>query len=136
MQLPLKEKNIHVTSWSLFSKTLQSEFQFKQPALKPSAVSLRCDSTNLRSDKVGRVARGHEQAVVGAQLLGEAKVADPDGLGVPRLVHVEDVAGLQVSVHHLEDKTQREEVKQAAKADVMCIYGADCGKDKYKRIRK
>ncbi len=55
----------------------------------------------LRCNKVGGVARRHEQAVLCSQLFGETKVADPDGLGVPALVHVEDVTGLQVSVHHL-----------------------------------
>lgn len=57
---------------------------------------------NLRSHKVGGVARCHQQAILGPQLLGEAEVADPDGLGVAALVHVEDVAGLQVPVHHLQ----------------------------------
>ena len=56
----------------------------------------------LGCDKVGGVTRRHEQAVFCSQLFGETKVADPDGLCVPALVHVEDVAGLQVSVHHLQ----------------------------------
>lgn len=51
--------------------------------------------------EVSRVARGHQQAVVGAQLLSEAEVADPDRFRISRLVDVEDVAGLQVSVHDL-----------------------------------
>lgn len=58
--------------------------------------------TYLGGDEVGGVTRGHEQAVLRSQLLGEAKVADPDGLGVPALVHIQDVTGLQVSVHHLQ----------------------------------
>lgn len=59
---------------------------------------------HLRSHKVSRVARGHEQAVVGTQLLSEAEVTDPDGLGIARLVNVENVTGLQVSVDHLENR--------------------------------
>lgn len=61
-------------------------------------------AAHLRSYKVSGVARGHQQAVVGTQLLSEAKVTDPDGLWVPRLVNIQDVAGLQVSVHHLQDE--------------------------------
>lgn len=61
----------------------------------------------LGRDKVGGVTRRHEQAVLCSQLFGETKVADPDGLGVPALVHIEDVAGLQVSVHHLHTPQTR-----------------------------
>ena len=64
-------------------------------------------AAHLRCYKVSGVARGHQQAVVSAQLLGKAKVTDPDGLWVPRLVDVQDVAGLQVSVHHLERDGER-----------------------------
>lgn len=39
-------------------------------------------SAHLGSHKVSGVARGHQQPVVGAQLLGEAKVTDSDGLWV------------------------------------------------------
>lgn len=60
--------------------------------------------THLRRHKVGSVARRHEKPVVCPQLLGKAKVANADGLGVAGLVNVEDVAGFQVSVDHLEGK--------------------------------
>lgn len=56
---------------------------------------------HLWRHKVGGVTGGEEQAVAPPQLLGEAKVTDPDGVGVPRVVHVQDVAGFQVSVYHL-----------------------------------
>lgn len=65
----------------------------------------------LGCDEVGGVTRRHEQAVLCPQLFGETKVADPDGLGVPALVHVEDVAGLQVSVHHLQPQHNKSGVK-------------------------
>lgn len=57
---------------------------------------------NLWSHKVSSVARRHQQAVVSTQLLSEAEVTDPDGLRISRIVYIEDVARLQVSVHHLE----------------------------------
>lgn len=56
---------------------------------------------HLWRHKVGGVTGGEEQAVAPPELLGEAKVTDPDGVGVPRVVHVQDVAGFQVSVYHL-----------------------------------
>lgn len=65
----------------------------------------------LGCDKVGGVARRHEQTVLCSQLFGETEVADPDGLGVPALVHVEDVAGLQVSVHHLQPQRTSSSLK-------------------------
>lgn len=65
------------------------------------------DSTYLRSYKVSSVARGHEQAVVGTQLLSEAKVTDPDRIWIPRLINIEDIARLQVSVHHLEEQNRK-----------------------------
>lgn len=65
---------------------------------------MKSASAHLRSYKVSSVARGHQQTVVGTQLLSEAKVTDPDRLWIPRLVNIEDVAGLKVSVHHLEDE--------------------------------
>lgn len=68
---------------------------------------------NLGCHKVGGVTRRHEQTVLCSQLFGETKVADPDGLGVPALVHVEDVTGLQVSVNHLQ--TQQERSSQVLK---------------------
>ena len=69
-------------------------------------------AAHLRCYKVSGVARGHQQAVVSAQLLGKAKVTDPDGLWVPRLVDIQNVAGLQVSVHHLERDGDRGRAKQ------------------------
>lgn len=56
----------------------------------------------LRGYEVSGIAGGHEQAVVSSQLLGETKVTDPDGLGVPQLIYIQDVTGLQVPVDHLE----------------------------------
>ncbi len=46
-------------------------------------MRLQSDSAHLRSYKVSSVARGHQQAVVGPQLLSEAKVTDPDRLWIP-----------------------------------------------------
>lgn len=60
--------------------------------------------THLWSYEVSGVARRHQQPVLRSQLFGEAEVADADGLGVPALVHVQDVAGLQVSVDHLRER--------------------------------
>lgn len=58
-------------------------------------------NANLRSDEVSGVARRHQQAVVSTQLLSKSKVTDPDGLWISRIIDIEDVAWLQVSVHHL-----------------------------------
>lgn len=62
------------------------------------------DDPHLRSHEVSRVAGSQQQTVVSAQLLGEAEVTDADGVGVSWIVHVEDVAGLQVPVHHLQEE--------------------------------
>ena len=40
---------------------------------------------------VGGVARGHQHAIVGPQLLGEPKVTDSYGVGVARIVRIENV---------------------------------------------
>lgn len=58
-------------------------------------------SSHLWCHKVGSVTGGEEQAVSSTKLLGKSKVAYPDRVGISRVVHVEDVTGLQVSVHHL-----------------------------------
>lgn len=57
--------------------------------------------SHLWCHEVGCVTGGEEQAVAPSELLGEAEVTDPDGVRVPRVVHVQDVTGLQVSVNHL-----------------------------------
>lgn len=56
---------------------------------------------HLWCHKVGSVTGGEEQAVSSTKLLGKSKVAYPDRVGISRVVHVEDVTGLQVSVYHL-----------------------------------
>lgn len=57
--------------------------------------------SHLWCHKVGGVTGGEEQAVASPKLLGESKVTDPDGVGISRVVHVQDVTGLQVPVYHL-----------------------------------
>lgn len=69
-----------------------------------SNQTVKQSDSDLWSDEVGGVAWRHEQAVLGSQLFGETKVTDPDGLGVAALVNVQNVAGLQVSVHHLQNE--------------------------------
>ena len=46
---------------------------------------------DLGGHVVGGVARGHQHAVVGPQLLGEPKVTDSYGVGVARIVRIENV---------------------------------------------
>lgn len=57
--------------------------------------------SHLWRHKVGGVTGGEEQTVASPKLLGESKVTDPDGVGIPRVIHIQDVTGLQVSVYHL-----------------------------------
>lgn len=64
-------------------------------------------TTHLWRHKVGGVTGGEKQAVAPPELLGKAKVTDPDGVGVPRVIHVQDVAGFQVSVNHLWSTEKR-----------------------------
>jgi len=54
----------------------------------------------LWSHKVCSVARCHEQTIFSPQLFGKAKITDSDGLWVARFVHIQDVTGLQVSMHN------------------------------------
>ena len=86
----------------LLSQTLPRQHYEEQYSQAPDVaccvVSLPLE--HLRSHEVGRVARGHEKAVLGPQLLGEAKVADPDAAGVARGVGVKDVGGFEVAVDH------------------------------------
>lgn len=77
------------------------------------ATTRHCNSTNLwskdnteelphlRRYEVCSVTRCEQEAVIPPQLLGEAEVADSDGVGVPRIVHVQNVTGLQVPMNHL-----------------------------------
>ena len=58
-------------------------------------------ATHLGCHKVGGVARCHEEPILSPQLLGKAEVTDAQALGVPRLIHIQDVAGLEVPVHDL-----------------------------------
>lgn len=58
-------------------------------------------TTHLRCHKVGSVARCHEEPILSPQLLGKAKVTDAQAFGIPRLVHVQDVAGLEVPMNNL-----------------------------------
>lgn len=65
------------------------------------AVPLTSGATHLRRHEVGCVARCHEEPVLSPQLFGKTKVTDAQALGIPGLVHIQDVAGLQVPVHNL-----------------------------------
>lgn len=58
-------------------------------------------TTYLRCHKVGCVARCHEEPVLSPQLLGKAKVTDTQALGVPRLIHIQDVTGFEIPVDDL-----------------------------------
>lgn len=58
-------------------------------------------STYLRCHKVGCVARCHEEPVLSPQLLGKAEVTDAQALGVPGLIHIQDVTGFEVPVDDL-----------------------------------
>lgn len=59
----------------------------------------------LRGHKVRCVAWGHEQPVLGSQLLGKPEVTDADGFRVSRLVHVQNVTWFQVPMNNLEGRT-------------------------------
>lgn len=50
-------------------------------------------ASHLGRHEVGGITGREKQPVAPPQLLGEAKVTDPDGVGVPRVIHVQDVAG-------------------------------------------
>lgn len=60
------------------------------------------DFTYLGSHEGRSVTRGHQQAVVGSELFGETKVTYPDAFWEPAVIHVADIARLQVSMHDLE----------------------------------
>ena len=64
-------------------------------------VTLLLATAHLWRDKVGGVAGGHEQAVVGAQLLREAKVADVQALRRAVHVGIQQVGRLEVTVNYL-----------------------------------
>jgi len=55
---------------------------------------------HLRSHEISRVARSHQQAVLGSKLLGEAEVSDAESVVRTVGLGVEDVGWLQVSVDH------------------------------------
>lgn len=59
------------------------------------------DLSHLRGNKVSSVTWCEKEAIIPPQLLGKAKVADSDGVGVPRIIHIQNVAGLQVPMNHL-----------------------------------
>lgn len=60
------------------------------------------DFLYLGSHEGRSVTRGHQQAVVGSELFGETKVTYPDAFWEPAVIHVADIARLQVSMHDLE----------------------------------
>lgn len=105
---------------ALFGETIRNQRQRARPPLGPEPLRY------LGRHKVGGVTRRHQQAVLRSQLFGKAEVADPDGLGVPALVHVEDVAGLQVSVHHLQPQ-QGHESRQVGDIINGNIVRINCG---------
>ena len=51
---------------------------------------------HLWRDVVGCVAGSHQHPVVGPQLLGKPKVADPDGVGVTGVLRIQDIGRLQI----------------------------------------
>ena len=55
---------------------------------------------HLGGHEVGRVARRHEKAVLGAQLLGETEIADTKAFRNVIRVAVENVGRLEVSMHY------------------------------------
>lgn len=55
----------------------------------------------LWSHKVGSVARGHKEAVFSPELFCKAEITDPYRFWVTRLIHVQDIARLQVSMYNL-----------------------------------
>src|SRR6218665_343956 len=73
-------------------------------AAEASEQNHRQISTNLRCHKVCRVARRHEQAIVGAQLLRKAKVTDVKALWSAVGVSVKQVRRFQVTMNHLVSK--------------------------------
>lgn len=66
-----------------------------------AGTSVPVASNYLRRHKVGCVARRHEKSVLSPQLLGKAKVTDAQALGVPGLIHIQDVTGLEVPMDDL-----------------------------------
>ena len=58
--------------------------------------------TYLRSYEVGGVAGCHEEPILRAQLLGEPEVTDAQAGRGTRLVRVEDIRRLQVSMYYLQ----------------------------------
>lgn len=66
-----------------------------------ACLSLVNGSSYLWGNEVCRVAGCHQQPILGSQLLGKPKVTDSDGFGVSRLIHVQYVTRLQVSMHDL-----------------------------------
>lgn len=55
----------------------------------------------LWSYEVCRVAGRHQKPILCPQLLGKSKVTNPDGLWVAQFIHIENITGLQISVHYL-----------------------------------
>lgn len=60
------------------------------------------------SYKVSRVAGRHQKPILCPQLLGESKVTNPDGLWVAQFIHIQNIAGLQISVHDLKTNCSRQ----------------------------
>ena len=54
----------------------------------------------LWGHKISGVAGGHEQPVLCPQLLGKAKVGNPQTLGLARRTGVQQIGRLQIPVHH------------------------------------
>lgn len=81
--------------------------------------------SHLGCHKVSGVTWGEEQAVASSKLLGESKVTDPDGVRISRVIHIQDVTGLQVSMYHLQRKRAKKRKTLEKKSTFhlcSCVY--------------
>ena len=69
----------------------------ERPCVAGGVVALALE--DLGRSVVSRVAGCHEEAVGVAELLGKAEVDDAQRVVAVRVVHVEDVGGLEVAMH-------------------------------------
>ena len=74
-------------------------------------LSLSFSPSHLWCHKVGGVTGGEEETISSPKLLSESKVTDPYRVRIPRVIHIQDVTGLQVSVYHLWRWRRKHSVK-------------------------
>ena len=67
-----------------------------------TSCPLRAISTDLGGHEVGRVAGGHQKAVVCPQLLSEAKVTNSQAVWGTRVVCIQDIGRFQIPMYNLE----------------------------------